>query len=248
MKRLLGGFFFSVASVYLVITKSPDLITVTAVLACALLAGLSVTRHSEWAVIGGGMLVAGSLFIQSALSYMCTDCFRADLIILAGIICITVVHRGRLKKALRLLTSIMTIMMLAAAAIYTGPFIPAGAERLVALDRVGRHVTASSGERAMTLDTAAKPVVFFTPTCGACESAVEELVMVDPEGRRWVPVQTMGDEQEGREFLRQKGYTGEMYTSDWPGAVPAMVLTRDGITQKIIGQEKMIRIVRGEAG
>lgn len=245
VKRLLGGFFFAAASVYLSITKIPDLTTVVAVLACAALAGISVTRRSEWSALGGAVLIACSLFLQSALAYRCLDCIRADIMVFSGMICLTAVHRGKLKKALRALTAIVAAMLLITVTLHGGLVETDNAWKVIPVNNMSQHVTASRDDRTISLDTAVRPVVFYSPTCGACAGAVGELIKLDPEGTRWTPVQATGDPAEGEIFLKGMGYKGDVYFSDWGGPVPAMFITRDGKTERVAGPDKMIEIISG---
>ncbi|MFZ5632135.1 MAG: hypothetical protein ACOY40_04745 [Bacillota bacterium] len=246
MRKLPGGSFFVAAAVYLAVTKPPDLITLLAIIGCAVIAGLSVTRYSHWSITGGAMLTAGSLFLQSALSYRCTDCLRADMMILAGIITLSVVQWGRLKTAVRTLASLMTVMMPAAVILYTSLAGVAGAERVLPVEKVGRYIMVTGDGGDVSLDTADKPVLFYSPTCGACSEAVKTLAKLDPEGKLWVPVQTMGDPSKGGEYLKAKGFVGESFYFDWGGPVPAMVVTRDNKTVEVIDPEEMLRVVGGD--
>lgn len=249
MRKMLGGIFFVGAAVYLSAAKSVDAIMLAAVITCAVLAGLSVTRYSDWSIIGGAMLIAGSLFLQSTQSYRCMDCFRADIMILAGVISLTVAHRGRLKTALRALTSLMTVMMMATVILHTGQAGMANAEGMLSGTELGRYITVAEDEGSIiTLDTAVKPVLFYSPTCGTCKEAVEELIKLDPRGRRWTPVQVKGVRSEGIKFLMERGYQGYAYISDIKGSVPLLVVTRDGRTEKIFSPEKMLKVIRGDAG
>ena len=248
MRKILGGGFFVAAGVYLVVVKTPDIITLAAVMACALIAGLSATRYSDWAVIGGALLIAGSLFLQSALSYRCMDCLRADMLILAGIITLSIMEEGKLKTPLRIMTSVMAMMMVATVTLHTGLAGVASAQKVLPSGEVGRQITVTGeGGSKITIDTVFKPVLFFSPTCGPCNKAVEALVNVDPEGQHWVPIQTMGDPNLGKDYLKGKGYRGESLNNSWSGMVPALVVTRDGITMVIRNPEDMVKAIRGDA-
>lgn len=236
------------AGVYLAAVKAPDIITLAAVMACALIAGLTTTRYSDWAVIGGAMLIAWSLFLQSALSYRCADCLKADMLILAGIITLSIMEEGKFKKPLRIMTSVMAVMMVATVTLHTGLAGVSSAQKVLPSGEVGRQITATGeGGRKITIDTAFRPVLFFSPTCGACIRAVEALIKVEPEGKTWVPVQTMGDSEAGKKFLEERGYRGSVYTATWTGPVPTMAVTRDGKTEKIRGPEEMVKAIRGDA-
>jgi hypothetical protein len=71
------------------------------------------------------------------------------------------------------------------------------------------------------------------------------LVESDPWGRRWTPVQAAGKPSEGKGFLKERGYWGEIFSTDWGGALPAMVVTRGGKTLKTNNPAEMLKIVEG---
>ncbi len=241
MKKLPGGALFLAAAVYLAAMKPPDPVTAAAVAGLLALAILAMTKHANWAAFGGGLMIAASLFLQSLLSYRCLDCIRADLLILAGVISLSVIDRGAHRRTLGILSAVITVFVAATIAVHYNPPAVFGLER-------GREVLArpeiatgavetpqsqpgASGEplktapedpvrfiqakaedgRIITLDAAQKPVLFFSPTCRACVRAVEALAKADPEGGRWVPVQAYGDPAGGRELLKNKGYRGQIY-------------------------------------
>jgi|GEM_PF-1173953 len=260
----LGGGFYLAAAVYLGATKPPDLITVTAVLCCLALAVLSATRYKDWAVIGGGLLIACSLLLQSVLSYRCLDCLRADLIILAGVISLAVPEQGRYKKVLRFLAFALTASMALTVALHFDPAAIAGravfAEEAEAApcpegcqDAAGTAGGTSMGviapdQKPLSLDLALKPALFFSPKCSACIRAVEALAGADPGGNRWVPVQAYGDPAEGVKLLKEKGYRGEYYTypGHWRGPVPVLAAAgKNGRVQKTSSLAEMLRLIGG---
>ena len=299
LKKLPGGIFFAAAAIYLVATKSLDLITFFAVTACGALAGLALTRYADWSVAGGGMLIAGSLLLQSIWSYWCLDCIKADLMIMAGVITLSVVDEGRYKLALRVLASILVVILAAAVVLrYEPPVIvnsalpakevyatPAGESRpavpekkSVTEERPGgppsinqpdtaparasvpddspipppdadRYVPAVTEEgNSVTLDVAARPVLFFSPSCGACLKAVETLVNLDPEGKRWVPVQTGGEISRGKAYLAERGYRGSTFLGRWHGPVPTLLSWGEKGIYRTGTPEEMLRVVGGDEG
>lgn len=246
MRRSLGGFFFVAAGLYMVITKPPGLITLLAVAGCSLIAGLAVTRHSSWAITGSAALIAGSLLLQSFLENWCQDCIKAGMMLLAGMIALSTVQWLRLKKAVKILVVAMTVMMPAVVLVHNVPW-EAGAETAQPAEK-GRYIAVFADNSSIFLDSAVKPVLFYSPSCGACAETLVALVGLDPEGRQWAPVQVVGDPREGREYLRAKGYLGESFYSDWDGPVPAMVFTRGGETVVVTGAGEMLEIAGGDAG
>ncbi len=317
MKNFLGGGFYLAASIYLAATKPLDLITAAAIAAGLVMAGLTATRYADWAAFGGGLMIAVSLFLQSLLSYRCLDCIRADVLILAGVISLSVLERGRHRCTLGFLSAIITVFVTATiAAHYDPPAVfgmePAGktAEQVIIQsegetacpekDRQevsgpamsgatspGQTSSESAGSkqpekkeapqsqsagsedppetvpatperfiqvravdgRNVTLDAAEKPILFFSPTCGACVRVVEALAKADPEGRKWVPVQAYGDPVRGRELLKDKGYRGVSYVFvfRWSCAVPAMVAVGSVGAYITTTASEMLKIVRGDA-
>jgi hypothetical protein len=213
------------------------------------LAGLAVSeRYAEWSIIGGAMLVAGSLFLQSALSYWCMGCLKADAMILGGIITLSILETGKLRVVLRILSSAVAVMLLLSVIIHVNPAEVESAGYGMPVEGAGRYIAVALENRKASLDTAVKPVLFYSPSCGACTKAVEELARIDPQGERWIPVQVAGDPKKGAEFLQKKGYRGMGFSSDWPGAVPAMVTTMGDVSVKTSNTEEMLKIVRGEGG
>lgn len=246
MRRILGGAFYVAGGVYLAVSKQPDIITMIAIAACAVLAGLSVTRRSQWSIIGGAILIAGSLFLQSILSYRCSDCMKANLLILSGIICLSVLERGKMRKALGVMASVMTVMVGFTVFFYSGVTATAvtGAEKKFN-SSIERYITATSDNGSkVIIDTASRAALFFSPDCGACARAVEAMVKADPGGKLWAPVQAPGDFTKGSEYLKAKGYGKEMFTAPWSGPVPALVVTRDGKTAVVRSPEEMVSLLK----
>ncbi|MCL6612761.1 MAG: hypothetical protein K6T66_14590 [Peptococcaceae bacterium] len=315
MKKILGSGFYLTAAVCLASAGTLDPITAAAVAGLVALAFLAVTKHADWAAFGGGLMIAVSLFLQSILSYRCLDCIRADLLILAGVISLSVIDRGTHRRTLGILSAVITVFVAATIAVHYDPPAVFGLERgreVLAQPEVAtgaacpeeergnpapaEPMTTASGQTSsektggkqperietprpqpgasgdppkamapedperfirvetadggiITLDAAQKPVLFFSPTCGACVRAVEALAKADPEGGKWVPVQAYGDPAVGRELLRDKGYRGKsyVYVSRWKGAVPVMVAVRDGMIFKTGSPEEILKKARGDA-
>ena len=259
LKKYLGGLFYLGAAGYMLATKTPELITVAAVILCIAFGALSITRYTDWATIGGGMLIAGSLFLQSVLSYRCMDCIRADLLILGGVITLSVVHQGSYKKTLKILSSVVTVFLALTLAVHYNPKVVFGMDTVVEEAPVGScpqkavttkfEVYLSTGQKT-TIDARNKPALLFSPSCGACKEAVTALIKADPEGKNWIPVQSYDDSKEGQKLLKEKGYKGQSYSlvEDWPGMVPVMIATgQDGQGIQIDTLEEMLKKVRGVA-
>lgn len=246
MDRLWGSLFFVSAGVLLAVTKSPDIFTVAAVAACALLAALS-SGLARWSAMGGALLIGASLALQTALSYRCLDCIKADLLILAGVIYLSAVENGTMKKPLRGMAVVVAVMFMANALMHY-PLFPGQPLEAAQSGKASRFISVSSGGKGVSLDTSVLPALLFSPSCGACRSTVGEMVETDPEGKGWIPVQVGGDQEEASVLLNSIGYKGVIYHWQWGEAVPALITTRDGKTKVVYGQEAILKAVRGDTG
>lgn len=120
--KYLGAIFYFSAAIYLAVTKPLDIITVLAIVATVVIAVLSLTKYSVWSIIGGGFLIAVSLLMQSIQSYWCVDCLKADMLILAGMISLSIFEiltKGKLIKPIAILTAFMTIMLTLSIVLHT---------------------------------------------------------------------------------------------------------------------------------
>jgi hypothetical protein len=247
MRKSYGGLFFLSAAVLLAVTGAPDIFTVAAVVVCVLLAGLAATEYRFWSAVGAGAVIGASLSLQAVLSYRCLDCIKADVLLLAGMACLSLAHRGGMKSALRGMSLAMAVLM----AIHVALHYPlAGREGAEAAGEgeIERYIAATVDGRGVTLDTRVRPVLFFSPTCGPCKDAVGELIKIDPEGKDWVPVQAGGDPEAGLGYLRRSGYRGSLYRHSWSGPVPVLFWSGEGKTMKIHGLADIKKTVGGESG
>lgn len=263
--KITGSVIYAAAGIYLMATKPLDLTTLTAIAGCMAVAALASTRYSDWAAIGGGMMVAASLFLQSVFSYSCADCLMADAMLTAGTVLLAMQDQGRHRTLIRLMASVMMVMVAATIYIHHKPLEFARGNYAV----TGEDVVLSSGEvvkpphnpgrfiesvaadgSRVSLDIAERPVLVFSANCGGCLRALEGLAAADPEGKRWVPLQVGGEAAAGRQLLREKGYLGEgyFYSSQWHGPVPVM-LVWDGVRgSRVSNPVAMIKVVRGDSG
>lgn len=232
------------AAILLVVTKYPDIYTVLAAAACAVTAGLTMTKLAYRGAVLGGLLVAASLTLQSVLAYRCLDCIRADILLLSGTIFLSIVEQGKMRKPLRVMAALMTLL-LAVNVVTHSPITGLNKAGAAPADRIERYLEAAVDGSYVTLDTQVKPVLFFSPTCGPCKETVAQLIGIDPEGNAWAPVQAGGDQEDGREYLRQSGYRGNLYQRGWSGPVPALFLSREGKTMEIRGTGEILEAVRG---
>lgn len=235
LKKHLGCGFFLVAGFYMLATKPPDLISVIAIISCIALALLSMTTNKDWAAIGGGLLIAGSILLQSVLLYRCLDCIRADIIILVGVITLSIMERGRYRMTLIVLSLTITIFMVFTIIKYYNPLIVIGGGFLLEKQLASYSEQASSinfdvitlDGRKVTLNSGSKSILIYSPSCGACIRAVEAMVRQDPEGKHWVPVQSYGEPEQGWTLLTKNGYQGQsyVYAYEWQGPIPALITT-----------------------
>ena len=197
--------------------------------------------------MGGALLIGASLALQTALSYRCLDCIKADLLILAGIIYLSAAEKGTVKKPLRGMAVVVSVMFMANAFLHYPLFSGQPLEAAQG-GKASRFISVSSGGKEVSLDTSVLPALLFSPSCGSCRSTVGELVETDPEGKGWVPVQVGGDPEEARALLSSIGYQGVIYHWRWDEAVPALLTTRDDKTKVVYGQESIVKVVRGDNG
>lgn len=241
VKKALGGVFFIAAGVLLAVTKSPDVFTVAAVAACAAIAALSLTGPTVWSAVGGALIISSSLSLQTVLSYRCTDCIKADLLILAGVIYLSIIETSERKNLLRGMASIIAALFMANAWMHYPVF--SKKPMAEAAGKVSKYISVSCGGKSTSLDTSVKPLLLYSPGCGECKEVIEKLAHIDPEGKGWVPVQAGGNPEEGGRFLKSAGYRGFECQSDteWHKAVPALITTREGNTSVVYGREEIIR-------
>lgn len=235
MKRLPGSLLFLSAAVYLATAQvNIDAIAFLAVIACAVCGVISLTHKSFWAIVGGTGLIGISLGLQTALNYRCSTCLRADILILAAVICLSIFQKGKVKIPSRVMASVMSIIMLTVTLLVT-PIGAGSASSEPAKVPVGK-IDAQIEELAKT-----KPVLLFNPRCSACSVVTSDLIKLDPEGKRWQPVQSGGDAEEGMKYLREKGFKGGVIFHKYNGGIPALVVLKEGKTQIIHGHDNIIK-------
>lgn len=238
MRRPLGGIFFIAAAIYIGTVKIMDAITLSSMLACTLLAVLvGLTRYYKWTVVAGALVIITSLAMQLTLGFICADCIRADALILCGIIYLSFLTKGKIRVMNTILSTVMFALLFVMAAIS----IPTDLDPSETLEpKVERHITMTNGQ---VIDTKNKPVLIFSTRCSACKQAVNKLIEVDPNGDLWTPIQSSGSLEEGKAYLEQCGYNGELYRTNWRGSVPTMIVTSDDGTAAIRSVEKMLAVV-----
>ncbi|WP_131820837.1 hypothetical protein [Desulfotruncus arcticus] len=223
------------------VSKPPDYVTLSAMLLCATSAALATLKQYNWSIAVGVIMIAGSLIMQAALSYLCLDCLRSDALILCGTVYLVVFDKSKFKLLTRGLAATMTLILFIVFILAT----PTGQAVNINTDTIGRYISVNDGHSDIHLDTGQKPVLFFNPECSACSKAISELIQIDPLGERWTPVQTGGKLQDGQSYLAGKGYMGKLYLTDWPGTVPALVTTQGENTNITNSLEQMIKIIGG---
>ena len=243
MKKLPASLLFLSAAIYLTAQADFDVIVVLAVLICTLCSTIALTHRSIWALIGGIGLISVSLAMQASIRSTCLTCLKADLLILAGVICLSLVQRGRNKTPARVMALAMTVVMFAVAFLavpISSVTTLTEAQNLTKLD-----INKLDAEIEKLAET--KPVLLFSPKCPACSEVTEALAKLDPKGEKWQPVQSGGDPQEGIKYLQDKGYTGEIDFQRFSGGVPAIVIKQDGQIKIVRGKENIIKAVTAPA-
>lgn len=239
IQRYLAGFAYIFAGVYLISTKPTGYISWSGALSCIFIAIISFTKYKEWSILGGGILVAGSLFLQSMYSYHCIDCIRADIFILSGMILGLFFQRIRVKGIL-FSTFVVVFLFLAGNIVYHFDFrsiigisatVPESAS-----DNISREVLLDNNikvfddkGRVAKINISERPILLFSPFCSSCIKTLKLLGSVDPNGLRFFVAQTEGDLIEGKSLLRKFGYKGANYlfAGDWSNPVPAMLIKKN---------------------
>jgi len=249
MQKVLGGIFFASAAIYLTVTGGFNIVTILAIMLCSVCAGLAL-KSSLWAVLGGAGLISVSLLLQAIYAYRCADCLKADTMVLCGVICLALMEEGQTKRLARVLAGSMAAVMFVMFVLAAPPAQKSESSSiedssLFQEQNFGQYLIVSDGQREVKLDTQEKAVLLFSPECGACKKAVEELITADPQGERWLAVQAGGGDQEGRKYLDDKGYKGNAYIlRGYDGAVPAFVSTRSGQTKSTHDISEMLQLIK----
>lgn len=267
IRNYLGGLFYLIAGAYLLLTNllsgngisQWSFITAAAVLACLILTGLTLTKYRYWSAFGGGMVIAGSLFLQSLLSYRCVYCMRADVLIFIGMLVLVLQEKGRRYGRLLRVTGLAVALFLTFnIAVHYDVKTITGLDSVIVIGETnkndctqaeivgGKLEVVSADSKAITLEVDKKPILLFSSTCGACVDAIEALVKNDSKGSTWIPVLAYGDMEKGMKLLRDKGYSGGSYTlaSDWNDMVPALLTTNsEGKVISTASQKEMLELI-----
>ncbi|SHF26978.1 hypothetical protein SAMN02745133_02229 [Desulforamulus putei DSM 12395] len=240
LKKLPSSLLFLSAAVYLTAQSNFDVITVFAVLICALCSAIALTHRSIWALIGGTGLISVSLAMQAGIKTTCLTCLKADLLILSAVICLSLVQRGKNKTPARVMALAMTIIMVAVSFIA----VPISSMNTsTAAQGITTKLNPNKPDAEIEKLAETKPVLLFSPSCPACEDVTDALAKIDPQGEKWQPVQSSGEAQEGVKYLKEKGYTGNIVYHHYAGGVPALMVKQDGKIKTIYGKEKIIKAV-----
>lgn len=244
MKKLPASLLFLSAAVYLTAQADFDVITVFAVLICALCSAIALTHMSIWALIGGIGLISISLAMQAVIKTTCLTCLKADLLILAGVICLSLVQRGKTKTPARVMALVMTVLMVAVAFIA----VPISSMNTsTAAQDITTKLDLNKLDAEIEKLAETKPVLLFSPKCPACKEVTEALAKLDPKGEKWQPVQSSGEAQEGVKYLKEKGYAGEVSYHRYAGGVPVLIIKQNGKITTIYGKENIIKAVTAPA-
>ncbi|WP_157834963.1 hypothetical protein [Desulfofalx alkaliphila] len=215
---------FLSAGIFLAITGTLDAITFLAVIGCAVCSLLTITERTELAYIGGLALISISLILQAVLESKCITCLKADTLILAAVICLTPFQNFKLPA--QIMSAVMSVVMFFAVV----TVVPVESESTdIKPHGFGQYleVQETSGEK-LTLNTAENPVLLFSPSCSACEKALNKVMEQDADGTKWKLVLSSSKEKDikkANELLKRIGYTGTLYTYDWHGSVPIVIYT-----------------------
>lgn len=111
MKRLPGSILFTAAAIYLIIQGETNLLTLPAVLACAVCAVVALTRNHLWAVITGAGLISVSLILQISMNYWCDSCLKADMLLLSAVVCLAVIQRGKTRIPAWVMSGVICVLL-----------------------------------------------------------------------------------------------------------------------------------------
>ena len=227
MKRLPGSLFFVAAAVYLVTQGEMDLLTLPAVLGCAVAAVLALGRGHIWALLTGVGLISVSLGLQLSLNYRCSFCLKTDLLILAAVVSLALIQEGRQKLPAWIIAGIISLLLLGVTTTAAPP-----------------PQTATETEALLLAQE--KPALLFNPDCEACGEVVGAVIGLDPVGANWLAVQSGGQRLEGRQYLEDKGYRGpEALYQQTSYAVPALLTEVEGEIKLIRDKEEILRLIAG---
>lgn len=231
MKKLPGTLLFLSAAVYLTLQGNLDVITLMAVIACAMCGAISLTPNSIWAVVGGAGLISVSLSMQIAMKYICQTCLKADVLILIAIICLSLTQRGKFKIPSWVMAGAMSLVMLTVSIFVTPVNIGnvSGSKNIVKTPQLDANIIKLAKN---------KPVLLFNPKCPACIEITSSLTKLDPMGSAWQPVQVADTPENVKKYLRDKGYKGEVIFQRYIGIVPTLIVNANGKTEQIRGNDK----------
>ena len=237
MKRLPGCLLFTAAAIYLITQGELDLFALPAALLCAVCAVIVFTKNHLWALIIGVGLIAVSLAMQIRLDYFCAFCLKSDMLILAAVVSLAIMQKGRFQVVARVVTGVACVLLLGVTTV-AAPELTSNAAISTAPDELGDDTLSLAQE---------KPVLLFSPSCGSCGEVVTALTEIDPAGEYWLAVQSGGPKDAGDSYLREKGYTGEaaIYQS-LAHTVPALLVESNDQVTVVYGTKNIVEIVSGK--
>ena len=229
MKRLPASVLFTTAAIYLIIQGELDLLVLPVVLACVTCAVISLSKNHLWALLTGIGLISVSLTLQISMNYWCNFCLKTDMLILAAIINLAIIQKGKLRIPAWVMASVISIVMFGVTTIAGQDYINTTSSEVL---EISEETTVLAKQ---------KPVLLFNPNCAPCGDVVKELIEIDPAGDNWQAVQSGGLPEEGQKYLEDKGYQGvEIVFRKQPGTVPALIVNQNGETVVLRKKETII--------
>ena len=228
--RIPGSLLFAAGAVLLVVQGEMGVVTLMGAVAAAVCAVLALSRRHLWAMVGGVMMISLSVTMQISMGYWCEICLRADMMLLAAVIALALVQKGRVRIPSRIMAGTVSLVLIAVMIMVTPGSMKASS--VIFSEDAWEEIAVLAEE---------KPVLLFSPNCDACDSVITRLMEHDPEGVGWLAVQSGGLPEEGQSYLIDKGYQGaEVLYHKVPTAVPALAIVQQGQVQIVRGEEAIL--------
>jgi hypothetical protein len=169
----------------------------------AILAIVLVFCKKHYLVAMIGIFTAAGSFTAQYMTYFCPYCTAAAFCFLIGGL---INLRGRYQQRISI-SILSTVCITAALTLFI--FSPAP------------YYSTETQANEIISD---KPLVYISIECRACEEVIKFLIEYDSAGIDWQPV-LLGDFEKGKQYLIDKGYTGEVLSAMQPPGtvIPALV-------------------------
>jgi len=161
--RLPGSLLFTAGAILLVIQGDLGVVNLLAVLFTAVCAVFALTKRHLWALVGGVIMISTSVTMQIAMGYWCTTCLKADLLLLAAVIALAAVQKGRVKLPSRIMAGAVSIVLVAVLIMITP----------VSMNASPVSSSEEMGDEMVVLDEE-KPALLIKPSCDSCSGIIDK--------------------------------------------------------------------------